>query len=211
MIRIDRSTGRVLALLVAFTWPPVAAPAQEPAGSTVEFANRVVGTRSEERFVVLVRFYPGATNTVDVDVTGQDFSSGPRSTCPSSPGTISKDCIVTVVFAPSSSGDRTGLVRATYGLCPNCHVDQWNLKGEGLPDSPQTPFPSCDINRDGRFDVFDVQPMVNQVLGVAAPVSDIDQDGFVTVIDLQRVINAVLGKGCITKLAAGSTLNGVRR
>ena len=54
----------------------------------------------------------------------------------------------------------------------------------------------CDIGNSGTTNVADVQTMVNQVLGAAAPANDLNQDGLVNVVDVQIEINAALGLGC---------------
>jgi hypothetical protein len=66
------------------------------------------------------------------------------------------------------------------------------------PDSGQAKAPAspCDINRDGKIDVLDVQLAVNASLGVAPCVADLDGNGRCDLADMQRVINAVISGAC---------------
>lgn len=54
-------------------------------------------------------------------------------------------------------------------------------------------FSPCDINADQSINVSDVQPIVNEALGVIPASDDLNRDGVVDVSDVQIVINAVLG------------------
>jgi uncharacterized repeat protein (TIGR01451 family) len=58
------------------------------------------------------------------------------------------------------------------------------------------PF-TCAVTGDQAPSVADVQAMIGQALGDAAPVDDLNHDGVVTVADVQKVIDAVLGLGCL--------------
>jgi uncharacterized repeat protein (TIGR01451 family) len=58
------------------------------------------------------------------------------------------------------------------------------------------PF-TCAVTGDQAPSVADVQAMISQALGDAAPVDDLNHDGVVTVADVQKVIDAVLGLGCL--------------
>jgi hypothetical protein len=54
----------------------------------------------------------------------------------------------------------------------------------------------CDPNQTGVTTVADAQALVNQALGVAAPVNDLNGDGVVNAVDVQIVINSALQLGC---------------
>jgi uncharacterized repeat protein (TIGR01451 family) len=56
---------------------------------------------------------------------------------------------------------------------------------------------SCAITGDGTASLADVQFMVNEALGAAAPNHDLNRDNVVNVSDVQKVIAAALGAGCI--------------
>jgi len=56
---------------------------------------------------------------------------------------------------------------------------------------------TCDLNRDGVYNVLDVQLMTNQVLGLGACTNDLDGSSTCTIIDVQRVVNAALGASCL--------------
>jgi hypothetical protein len=58
------------------------------------------------------------------------------------------------------------------------------------------PFSECDVNQVGSVTVADVQAVINQALGIAAPSGDLQKDGVVNVIDVQMAVNAALGFGC---------------
>jgi hypothetical protein len=57
----------------------------------------------------------------------------------------------------------------------------------------------CDLYQDGYTNVTDVQSILNQALGAAAPNNDLNGDGVVNVVDVQIVINAALGMACIAQ------------
>jgi hypothetical protein len=54
----------------------------------------------------------------------------------------------------------------------------------------------CDVNQQGSTTAADVQALINQALGSAAPANDLNNDGVVNVVDIQLVIDAVLNFGC---------------
>jgi hypothetical protein len=54
-------------------------------------------------------------------------------------------------------------------------------------------------------DVSDVQAIINQALGTAAPNNDLNSDRVVNVTDIQVVINAVMQKGCTPTGTQGGT------
>jgi probable HAF family extracellular repeat protein len=67
-----------------------------------------------------------------------------------------------------------------------------------------SPSPSpCDITGNGSTNVADVQAVINEALGVAAPNNDLNSDGVINVTDIQVVVNAVLQKGCTPKGTQG--------
>jgi hypothetical protein len=45
--------------------------------------------------------------------------------------------------------------------------------------------------------VTDLQLIVNEALGTAAPNNDMNRDGIVNVADVQKVIQAAIGVGCL--------------
>ncbi len=69
------------------------------------------------------------------------------------------------------------------------------------PESPIANFSvpgfTCDFTGDNATNVADVQFMVNEAVGAAAPNSDLNRDGVVNIADIQKLIDAVLGLGCI--------------
>ena len=62
------------------------------------------------------------------------------------------------------------------------------------PVTAQT-FTPGDVNGDGRFDIFDVQGVINQALGITAttPAGNVNGNGGVDVLDVQLIINIALG------------------
>lgn len=54
----------------------------------------------------------------------------------------------------------------------------------------------CDVKLNGSINVADVQLIVNQALGVTAPVNDLNGDSVVNVVDVQIEIGAALALGC---------------
>jgi sugar lactone lactonase YvrE len=105
------------------------------------------------------------------------------------------------IFSPGSTvlTDSAGV--ATVVAISNTVVGSYSVKAAAgtlsanfaLTNSTISP---CDVNQDGKFTVTDVQRIVNQALGTAAPANDVNGDGKVNAIDVQLVINAVLQLGC---------------
>lgn len=58
---------------------------------------------------------------------------------------------------------------------------------------------TCEPTGEQAASVADVQLLLNEALGAAAPVHDLTGDGVVNVADVQVEINAVLRLGCVTK------------
>ena len=54
----------------------------------------------------------------------------------------------------------------------------------------------CDISQTASTNVADVQLMVNEALGAAAPADDLNNDGAANIADIQIVVNSALGLGC---------------
>ncbi len=186
-----RSNICVVFVLLGLVCSPSIVLGQYEPGSTVEFGQVDVRTSSPEILVVRIRYPSTANNTVAVIVGGQGFRRGPASTCPTVLRFLRSDCIVTVVFEPTSLGAKTGEVVASYGLCSYCPNQRWNLRGTGVVSR-------CDINADLRINGADVQLIVNQALGLAPAVTDLNNDGRVNVLDVQLLVNAALGRGCAT-------------
>lgn len=56
---------------------------------------------------------------------------------------------------------------------------------------------TCAITGDTTASIADVQQMINETLGLAAPNDDLNRDNVVNVADVQKVIEAALGVGCL--------------
>lgn len=139
MKRLNRTLARVICMAIASIAFAAQAIAQVDPGSTVAFGPQAVGTASAEVIVARIRYFSGSTNTVAVTVSGQGFQRGPSSTCPAFQNFLTRDCILTVVFSPTSVGLKQGLVTATYQLCFNCPTSEtWFLQGTGVAPSPPT-------------------------------------------------------------------------
>jgi sugar lactone lactonase YvrE len=63
-------------------------------------------------------------------------------------------------------------------------------------------YSPCDVNRDGKTNVLDVQAMVKEGLGTASAANDVNGDGVVNVVDVQIVLNGVLTLGCTVAVGA---------
>ena len=55
---------------------------------------------------------------------------------------------------------------------------------------------SCDLDKNGVYDVRDIAVSIRQILGLDTERCDLNGDGVVTIADATIVINSVLGKGC---------------
>jgi len=63
-------------------------------------------------------------------------------------------------------------------------------------------FSPCDVNRDGKTSVADIQGTISEALGAASPANDLNGDGVVNVVDVQIVLNGVLNLGCTVPVGA---------
>ena len=54
----------------------------------------------------------------------------------------------------------------------------------------------CNVTGDSLASVIDVQFMINEALGIGAPLNDLNHDFVVNVVDVQIVIDAALGLSC---------------
>jgi sugar lactone lactonase YvrE len=63
-------------------------------------------------------------------------------------------------------------------------------------------YSPCDVNRDGKTNVVDVQAMVKEGLGGLSAANDVNGDGVVNVVDVQIVLNGVLTLGCTVAVGA---------
>jgi hypothetical protein len=70
---------------------------------------------------------------------------------------------------------------------------------QSFSTAPGTNGAACEVTADSTPAVPDIQHMINEVLGAAAPANDLTGDGAVNVADIQIVANAVLKLGCSPK------------
>jgi hypothetical protein len=54
----------------------------------------------------------------------------------------------------------------------------------------------CNVSGDETTSVADLQTIINEALGITAPVNDLNGDSVVNVVDLQQVVRALFGLGC---------------
>ena len=66
---------------------------------------------------------------------------------------------------------------------------------------------ACDVNDDGTVDIRDVQAILQQALGTAAPGGLVAPDGSVNVVPIQTVINAVLFLDCVPPVSSRKAVN----
>jgi hypothetical protein len=83
-----------------------------------------------------------------------------------------------------------------YGALRQIYLKRWNGSGWTLLSGGSgTKLPSCDVNRDGKVDVLDVQLAINQV-GLVGCTADLQPDGRCDVVDVLRIVTAVLSGSC---------------
>jgi hypothetical protein len=189
----DHRLTPLFPLLIVLLGLPIPAVAQTI--GSLNFGQQEVGTASTQQVLPLCCPNSGLfILSQSFTVTG-DFRRGANSTCDWTLGPGER-CVFGVVFAPSQVGTRTGhVILTTVGAPPDAI---WNLTGVGTAPPPLPPLSPCDVTKDGRTSIEDVQHVVLEILGILPPTSDINGDGSVNVSDLQRVVNAVLGRGCRT-------------
>jgi hypothetical protein len=56
---------------------------------------------------------------------------------------------------------------------------------------------TCTVTGDTSAGVVDVQTMINEALGVSAPLNDLNSDGVINLADVQIVAGAAMGRGCV--------------
>jgi len=71
------------------------------------------------------------------------------------------------------------------------------MEGVTASDVPYAGFSSCDLQQTGSVSVADVQALINEALGMRAPVDDLNGDLKVNVVDVEIEINGALGLGCV--------------
>ena len=54
----------------------------------------------------------------------------------------------------------------------------------------------CNVSGDETTSVTDLQMVINEALGITAPLNDLNGDGVVNVVDMQEVVGALFGLGC---------------
>jgi uncharacterized protein (TIGR03437 family) len=69
-------------------------------------------------------------------------------------------------------------------------------------------YSPCDVNRDGKTNITDVQGMINEALGDSPPANDLNLDGVVNVVDIQIVMGAAINGVCLASASppAGPTI-----
>jgi hypothetical protein len=105
---------------------------------------------------------------------------------------------------PLAPGDRYSPITVTVNAAADSASPQINsvtVSGGGsssasATDSTTIAYWSCDLNQDWSIDMTDVQKILNQALGMAAPLNDLDHDGNLNVAELQKVIHPALALGC---------------
>ncbi len=144
-------------------------------------------------------YWGGGTFSASASVTGAlnsgasfVFSQGAVSSC----NTQS----VTLNAANNFSGVLTSsnLPAGYYciGLNANSANDPTFTITFSTPVAGQSPA-SCDVQGHRTTTVSDVQQMINEALGLAAPANDLNADGVVNAVDAQITIDAVLNLGCL--------------
>ncbi len=66
---------------------------------------------------------------------------------------------------------------------------------------------ACDLNADGRVDLFDVLAATNMALGLAPCTANIAGAGNCNIVVIQRVVNAALGGECVVGVLHSATLS----
>jgi hypothetical protein len=66
-------------------------------------------------------------------------------------------------------------------------------------------YSPCDVNRDEKTNITDVQGEINEALGMASSGNDVTGDGVVNVVDVQVVLNGALNLGCSTSVVPAAT------
>ena len=106
--------------------------------------------------------------------------------------------VVTSGAGPGAGTVQYALAANSTGAPRTGHVV---ISGEmfTVTQTDQATFSACDLQKNGNVGVMDVQLLVNQVLGLQAPINDLNGDGMVNVVDVQIEANTVLAGNCVTK------------
>ena len=94
-----------------------------------------------------------------------------------------------MTFANTYSGLKNTYGYAVSRLGPN---SGWQPLGQWTVGAPS----ACDPTGAGTASAADVQQLINEGLGLAAPADDLDHSGEVGIVDVQLVVNAARGGVC---------------
>jgi hypothetical protein len=101
----------------------------------------------------------------------------------------------------SGAGPGAGSVQYTLAANPTGAPRSGHITVAGeiftVTQTNQATFSACDLQQNGNIGVMDVQLILNEALGLGAPINDLNGDAMVNVVDVQIEANAVLGGGCV--------------
>jgi uncharacterized protein (TIGR03437 family) len=99
---------------------------------------------------------------------------------------------------------------ATIMVGPNYSDQFFVLAGQEdvIQGTGGVAYSPCDVNRDGKTNITDVQGMINEALGDSPPANDLNLDGVVNVVDIQIVMGAAINGVCLASASppAGPTI-----
>ena len=181
-----------------------------PGSHTIAVANTQPDTPGKQYVFTGWSDFGAASHAIDVTGVAATYTASFKtqyrlttSAFPETGGTLSP---ATGIFYDAGS-----LVNVTYTPTAPYAFNSWTGAASGAADSvsitlnsPQSivanfavPGFTCAVTGDNSTSVADVQAIVNEALGVAAPNHDLNRDNAITVADVQKVIQAATGTGCL--------------
>ena len=162
------------------------AQGQTNATYTVTVSNGATAAPTDGSTVTVTENLPAGLTLVSMNGTGWNCAGN---TCTRSD----------VLAGGASYPALTVTVKVTAS--PGSVTNQVGLSGGGsVPASYNAPTPivlsPCAVTKGGSTNAADVQTVISEALGAAAPANDLNHDGTVNIVDVQVVVVAALGLGC---------------
>jgi hypothetical protein len=104
------------------------------------------------------------------------------------PGASYASIVVTATVAGNAPATLTNAVSVSGGGAPSA------ASANDVTTITESP---CDLTQNRNISLPDVQLLIKEALGIAAPTYTLSGNGSITVADTQTEINAVIGLGCM--------------
>jgi len=165
--------------------------AQYGATYTVTVTNSAAGAPTNATGVTVTENAPPGLTLLSMAGTGWSCPSG-GNTCTRgdvlNPGASYASIVVTATVAGNAPATLTNAVSVSGGGAPSA------ASANDVTTITESP---CDLTQNRNISLPDVQLLIKEALGIAAPTYTLSGNGSITVADTQTEINAVIGLGCM--------------